>query len=96
MRLGSGRAVEESRRLGCTLSRGYFLAGPEIVPGREVPANRLTQLRILSQVTRPDISISRIERLIKHDVSLIRTVAVHQSAALGWKREISPPSTRHW
>jgi EAL and modified HD-GYP domain-containing signal transduction protein len=90
MRLESAAAVEEAKQLGCSLFQGYFFAEPEIVPGSEVPGNKLTHLRILSQVTRPGISVEEIEDLVKHDVALsFKLLRYINSAAFGWKREIT-------
>ena len=58
------------KSLGFDYFQGYFLARPNIVRGRRIPARRLAILEILSRLFDSDVDMGELERIIRQDVSL--------------------------
>src|SRR5262249_36552912 len=58
------------RNGGFDLLQGFFFCRPTIVSSRLIPARRLAYLQLLAELNRPDLSVDRLEELIKHDASL--------------------------
>ena len=61
---------EFCQSLGFDYFQGYFFCKPKIVEGRRVPANRITILNLLSKLQDQKIEVSKLEEVIKNDVSL--------------------------
>ncbi|MGM0476051.1 MAG: EAL and HDOD domain-containing protein, partial [Pseudomonadota bacterium] len=80
---------EYCRSLGFDLYQGYFFCKPNIVKGRQLPANRLAMLELLNALQRDDIDSRELEGLISQDVTLsYRMLRLINSAAFGMKRPI--------
>jgi len=56
--------------LGFDGFQGYFLQHPQTFQAQRVPSNRLATLRLLTELTREDISVQDIERLVAQDMSM--------------------------
>lgn len=86
--------LEEAMRLGYTLFQGYFFAKPEIIAARDIPPIKLNCLRLLNVVNEREIDFTRVETIVKQEVS-IAVKLLHQlnSAALRGSHKIS--SIRH-
>ena len=88
---------EEFRRAeadGYTYFQGYFFAKPSIYEGKDVSANKLARLRLLEQMSRPEISVDETEGIIKQDVALTyKLLRFINSAWFGLRHKIS--SIRH-
>lgn len=68
--------------LGCAAFQGEFISRPVLRPSTDIPANRLTYLRLLRALQDPDLSPRELEDLIKPDASLVfRTLRAVNSAA---------------
>jgi c-di-GMP-related signal transduction protein len=79
---------------GFVYFQGYFFRRPEMLATRDLPSNRLSYLRMLQAVSRPDLDVPAIERLIKGEASICyRLLRYLNSAAFGFKSEIH--SVRH-
>jgi EAL and modified HD-GYP domain-containing signal transduction protein len=75
--------------LGFDYFQGYFLSRPRVVRGRRVPANRLGILRLLTMLHDPNVSISKVEELVRQDVTLCYKLLRHVNSAMyGLKRHI--------
>ena len=61
---------EQARRMGYVYFQGYFLARPQIIEGRQIPALKVNYLRLLDQIRQPEIDYYKIAALIGSDVSL--------------------------
>ncbi len=61
---------EMCRAMGFDYFQGYFLSRPEMVSGRSIPAGLASGLQLLNQLSKPDVEVSEIERLIQMDVGL--------------------------
>lgn len=47
--------------------QGYFLCKPRVLSGRRLPANRISTMRMMAELQRPEISIKELEKLIAQD-----------------------------
>ncbi|PIE57588.1 MAG: signal transduction protein [Desulfobulbus propionicus] len=59
-----------ANKLGFTLFQGYFFSKPEHIKIKELPANKLVYLNLLSEIVRKNTSIDRLNQIISTDVSL--------------------------
>jgi c-di-GMP-related signal transduction protein len=83
-----------SKKAGFLYFQGYFFRRPEILTAREIPANRLNYLRMLTAVSQPELDVRHIENLVKGEASLCyRLLRYLNSAAFGFASEIH--SVRH-
>ena len=83
-----------ARDLGFVYFQGYFFRRPEVLKTHEMPANRLQYLRMMQEVSRPELDVSAIERLIKGEASICyRLLRYLNSAAFALNNEIH--SVRH-
>lgn len=60
------QAVEQ----GYEFFQGYFFQKPEVMRGKSVSSNRLSQVRMLSTVNKPDIPVNELAGIIKQDLAL--------------------------
>jgi c-di-GMP-related signal transduction protein len=78
-----------ARDQGFVYFQGYFFRRPEMLSTRELPANRVNYLRMLQEVSRPDLDLEVLEKLIKVDASVCyRLLRYLNSAVFGFKKEI--------
>jgi len=60
------RALEQR----CTLFEGYYFCHPELLKSRSIPANRLTQIRLLHALHSKSIDIHELSALVERDAPL--------------------------
>ena len=83
-----------AKEAGFTYFQGYFFRKPELMQAREIPANRLSYLRLLQAITRSQPDPREIENAIKGEASLVyRLLRYLNSPVFGFTREIK--SVRH-
>lgn len=83
-----------ARDQGFVYFQGYFFRRPEMLSMRDMPANRLNYLRMLQQVSRPELDIVGLEKLVKAEASVCyRLLRYLNSASFGFRSEIH--SVRH-
>jgi len=81
--------VQTAGAAGYTLFQGYFFCKPRTFSAAAVPGRRLAYLNLLAALSRPDLTVSQLENLVKHDVSLsYRVLRCINSAAFGLRQEI--------
>ena len=69
--------------------QGYFFRKPEMLTARDMPANRMNYLRMLQEVSHPELDLTALERLIRGEASICyRLLRYMNSAAFGFKTEI--------
>ncbi len=79
---------------GFVYFQGYFFRRPEMMNTRDLPANRMNYLRMLQEVSRPELNLAGLERLIKAEASVCyRLLRYLNSAMFGFQNEIH--SVRH-
>ncbi len=83
-----------ARDQGFVYFQGYFFRRPEMMNTHDMPANRMNYLRMLQEVSRPDLDSGALEKLIKAEASVCyRLLRYLNSAIFGFKSEIH--SVRH-
>ncbi len=83
-----------AREQGFVYFQGYFFRRPEMVATHDMPANRLNYLRMLQEVSHPELNVPALEKLIKAEASVCyRLLRYLNSAVFGFKSEIH--SVRH-
>lgn len=83
-----------ARDLGFSYFQGYFFRRPEILSTRDVPANRLNYIRMLQEVSRPELNMPAIETLVKAEAAVCyRLLRYLNSTAFAFRNEIH--SVRH-
>jgi len=83
-----------AREQGFVYFQGYFFRRPETLNTSDMPANRLHYLQMLQEVSRPELDIPSLERLIKVEASVCyRLLRYLNSAVFGFQSEIH--SVRH-
>ena len=93
-KLETPREFQQARDLGFVYFQGYFFCRPELVMGREVPARRLHYLRLLEMVSRSELDMRELERMIKQETSICyRLLRYLNSPLFGFSLEIK--SIRH-
>jgi EAL and modified HD-GYP domain-containing signal transduction protein len=81
--------VSDARQAGYGLLQGYFFCRPMTIGGSTVSPERLSSLRLLAQLNRPDITIIELEEIVKRDVALsYRVLRSVNSAAFGVRQSI--------
>ncbi len=84
----------EARDMGFTYFQGYFFCRPEIVSSNQVPASRLNYVRLLEIISRRELNIDELERMLKQEPSIsYRLLRYLNSPLFGLTLEIK--SLRH-
>ncbi len=84
----------EAVELGYTWFQGYFFCRPEMISRRSIPVLKQNYLRFLHEVNRPDLDHTKLEPIIRQDVSLtVRLLRLLNSAFFGLRTEVT--SVRH-
>jgi len=83
-----------ARDQGFVYFQGYFFRRPETMNTRDMPAHRMNYLRMLQEVSRPELDVPGLERLVKAEASVCyRLLRYLNSAIFGLKNEVH--SVRH-
>jgi len=81
--------LTEARQLGYSYFQGYFFCKPSMIETREIPGNKLLQLRLLNLVAGPELDSSAVEELLKNEPSLLyRLLRYLNSPLLGLRSEV--------
>jgi len=84
----------EAFDMGFTQFQGFFFQRPEVLAVKQIPANRLTFLRLLDMVSRPNLDMTALEGVFKQDATACyRLLRYLNSPAFGFRNEIR--SVRH-
>jgi len=83
-----------ARDQGFEYFQGYFFRHPEMVNARDLPGNRMNYMRMLQEVSRPDLDVGSLEKLIKSEASVLyRLLRYLNSPMFGLNSEVH--SVRH-
>jgi EAL and modified HD-GYP domain-containing signal transduction protein len=86
--------VDRCKEFGFRYFQGYFFCRPQNIGGKQLPANRVATMRLLSQLNNADVRIDELVQTISHDVSLsFRLLRYINSAMCGISRTVE--SIRH-
>ena len=78
-----------AKKSGFVYFQGYFFRRPEILTCREIPANQLNYVRMLTAVSQRELNVREIENLVKSEAALCyRLLRYLNSAAFGLSAEI--------
>jgi EAL and modified HD-GYP domain-containing signal transduction protein len=77
---------EWARKAGYDYFQGYFFARPSVIQSQQVPATKFNCLRLLSELSRPDLNFKRLEELIRADVALTYKLLRYVNSALFGRR----------
>ncbi len=89
-RVETFEAARELQGLGYRFFQGYYFCKPDTVGTGALPTRRLAYLNLLAALNKPDVSLSEVENLVKHDLTLsYRVLRSINSAAFGLRREVS-------
>lgn len=78
-----------ARDQGFVYFQGYFFRRPEMLSTRDMPAHQLHYLRMLQEVSRPDLDLTELEELIKAEASVCYGLLRYlNSAMFSFSREI--------
>ena len=93
-KLETPHEFHQARDMGFVYFQGYFFCRPELVVGREVPASRLHYVRLLEMVSRREIDMRELEKMLKQEASIsYRLLRYLNSPLFGFALEIT--SIRH-
>lgn len=81
---------EFAMELDFTLFQGYFFAKPELLTRKDVRANKINSLRLISALQPDDPDLATVEQIIKNDVAIsYRLLRYINSAFFSFRVEIS-------
>lgn len=93
-KLETPHEFHQARDMGFVYFQGYFFCRPELVVGREVPASRLHYVRLLEIVSRPEIDMHELEKMLKQEASIsYRLLRYLNSPVFGFSLQVK--SIRH-
>ncbi len=82
--------ARELQAAGYAFFQGYYFCKPDKVGTEALPGRRLAYLNLLTALNKPNVSISEIEDLVKHDLTLsYRVLRSINSASFGLRREVT-------
>ena len=82
---GFKQAVE----MGYSYFQGYFFCKPDIISKRDVPAYKLNYLRLMQEISQPEVDFDRLEKIFKEDLSLsYKLLSYINSAFFGFPSKI--------
>jgi c-di-GMP phosphodiesterase len=80
---------ETCKKLGFDYFQGYFFSRPTIVKGKKLPTNKVTMMRLVSQIQNPSVSLNEISDIILTEpVLAYKLLRYANSAFHGFAREI--------
>jgi EAL and modified HD-GYP domain-containing signal transduction protein len=80
---------EFCKDLGFNFFQGYFFAKPNIVKGKQLPANKLSLLQLIAELNKGNASMQQMNEVISTDVTLVyRLLRMINSAAMGVEKHI--------
>lgn len=63
--------LASAKSLGYTFFQGFFFARPVVLEAREMPTNKLVYLRLLDAISPAELSIDKVESILKQEPSLV-------------------------
>jgi len=76
--------------LGFDYFQGFFFSKPEILEGKKLSSSEVSKLKILKEISKPEISFKGLSEIIKQDINLTyRLIKYINSPYFGFKEKIS-------
>lgn len=80
---------ERTKMMGCTLFQGFFFARPKTISEKIVSPLKMNQMRLMREISRPDMDFDILANIIKNDVGLTyKTLRLVNSAYYGLRNEV--------
>ncbi len=80
---------EATAKMGYSLFQGYFFSKPAVLSRKDIPAHKVSYLRVLNEVNRPQLDFEQIECIIRQDLSLAyKFLRYINSAHFAWRSEV--------
>jgi len=84
------RTFDFCKEVGFDYFQGYFFCQPRTVAGRGIPANRLTQMRLMAVLQDPQCELEELDRAISNDLGVsFRLLRWINSAYFSLPRKVS-------
>ncbi len=81
--------VQTGLEIGYEYFQGFFFCKPEMISRNEIPGFKLNYLRLLEQISHPDLDFDQLQRIVGQDVSLtVKLLRLLNSAAFGFQHEV--------
>lgn len=88
-RVETAEQLGRCRELGFDLFQGYHLGRPQVISERALAPAHVTGLRLLSELSRPDLTMEELEAYVMRDPALsYRTLRAANSVASGLPRKL--------
>lgn len=58
------------RNIGFTYFQGFFFNRPEVIPGRKLSTSQINKIKLLKELSAPDVDSSRLVEIIQTDLSI--------------------------
>jgi len=71
-----------ARNQGFLYFQGYFFRQPEVMTAHEIPANQMNYVRMMQEVSREELDLKVIERIIKAETSLCYRLLRYLNSAI--------------
>ena len=72
----------QAKKMGYDYFQGYFFSKPEVLTNKELPAYKMHYLRILQAVSRPELDLRGLGRIIERDAALSYKLLRYLNSAL--------------
>jgi EAL and modified HD-GYP domain-containing signal transduction protein len=83
-----------AKDMGYVYFQGYFFRRPEVLKAREIPTNRMNYLRMLAAVSKDELDLRELEKIIEIEASVLyRLLRYLNSPLFGMRNEVH--SIRH-
>ncbi len=81
-RVETAKLFDMAVSLGFSWFQGFFFQKPEIMPGRKLPSNQITRLKLFRLIEDADVDLEKLAEVIQADVSIsYRLLTLLNSAA---------------
>ncbi len=64
------KEFELAKEMGFKLFQGYFFSKPEILTKKEISTGQLVKLKLINEISQPEIDFNKMQSLIKKDISV--------------------------
>ena len=77
------------KELGFKYFQGYYFCKPRVISGKQLPANRLALLEMISKLQNPDCDIKELETIISRDVAIsYKLLRIINSSFFGFSSKV--------
>lgn len=82
--------VHDAKQIGYSLYQGFFFCRPELLVHREIPRFKANYVRFLTEISRTEIDLERVEIAVKAELSIsVKLLRYLNSSNFGLRNEIA-------